>query len=749
MTAQVTEPSDFGKPPSGPATRWISEIELSEKYQRDWLDKCNKINRRYTEQRESTQTNKRKFAVLWANQETLRPAVYARPAIPNVSRRFDDPDPIGRVASEVLERALSANMDGYDFDEHCKLARNDYLLFARGQLWARYVPTFAKDAPEQVDSDDEGQVITAEAAQDVVDYEEALCDYVAWEDFGTNKARNWSEVYMVWRRVYLTREELTKRFGDELGKAIPLDWTPTDTDDNKKDNDAEQFKKARIYEIWDKSSRKVFWISKGFTDRPLDERDDPLGLKDFFPCPRPLLGTCGADSIVPVPDYEYYRDQAEEVDLLTQRIGVLTKALKVTGFYAGDEQVIFQQVFSDSNENRLVPVPTWAMFQDKGGAKGLIEYVPIDMVAAVLTGCFEARKQILDDIYQITGISDIMRGDTDPNETKGAQELKSTWGSSRVREKQNEMARFVRDALRIKAEIIAGKFSTQTLARMTNVKLLTNMEKQKITAAMQAFEQAQKVKAAYAAQQPQQPGMAPQAPAQPEQPPIPPDQLALMQQPSWEDVDALLKSNSQRLFQIDVETDSTIELDEQREKQQATEYVTAVGTVLSNSMPMIQMFPPAAKFIGSVLKFVGRKYHAGREMESELDQFVDQLSQMPPQQPEQGKPEANPQVEMMNAQTAKQEADNDTLRAQTEAGQAQADAQATQYDQLLEKLEIDAEDRRTQMQQMREWMMTVMGHQHDNAQNRMQHAHEAEQADLDRENQVKVAAAKPKPAMAE
>ena len=35
------------------------------------------------------------------------------------------------------------------------------------------------------------------------------------------------------------------------------------------------------------------------------------------------------------------------------------------------------------------------------------------------------RKQVIEDIYQIMGLSDIMRGATDPRETLGAQQLKT------------------------------------------------------------------------------------------------------------------------------------------------------------------------------------------------------------------------------------------------------------------------------------------------------------------------------------
>src|SRR5205823_780153 len=133
-------------------------------------------------------------------------------------------------------------------------------------------------------------------------WEEAIPDHVSWDDFLTNPARKWAEVRWVARKVFMTRDELVARF-PECGKTVPLDHAK---DPNGGDDADQQWAKATVDEIWDKASRKAIWISKGYTERALDERPDPLGLQDFFPCPRPLLGTTGPRTIIPTPDYVQY-----------------------------------------------------------------------------------------------------------------------------------------------------------------------------------------------------------------------------------------------------------------------------------------------------------------------------------------------------------------------------------------------------------------------------------------------------------
>ncbi len=100
------------------------------------------------------------------------------------------------------------------------------------------------------------------------------------------------------------------------------------------------------------------------------------------------------------------------------------------------------------------------MFADGSKLADHIMWYPIDVISAALEKLYLARDQIKNVIYETTGISDILRGLTDPNETLGAQQIKTQWGSLRVQRKQAEVARFARDLFRLKAEIFATEGST-------------------------------------------------------------------------------------------------------------------------------------------------------------------------------------------------------------------------------------------------------------------------------------------------
>lgn len=718
----VDAPSDFGRTEADVVSRWVSEITLAKKAVDAWHKRGDRIIKRYTDEvgfSEGNDTKKRRYCLLWANVQTLAPAVYARTPTAVVGRRWKDDDPVARASSEVLERGLNFSLDAMDFADMMTNLRDEFLLVARGQAWVRYVPhivTRTKKAPAQIGAgageggegegaprralpgptegqpqpaEDErpveapdGQVTDVAGQYDEVIWEEVLADHVHWKDFLTNPGRTWAEVRWCARRVFMDRDELITRFGAEKGKECPLNWhvDPVSTTDGKEDT---QFNKAEVWEIWDKRSRKVFWICTAFTSAPLDARDDPLKLKEFFPCPRPLLGTCGPDSIVPTPDYEYYVSQAGEIDDLTRRISLLTDALKVRGFYRGQANQTLTDLLAGET-NTITPIEDWQGFVEAGGATQIIQYLPLDVIAAALKACIETRQQMLDDVFQITGIADIMRGDGDPNETATAQNLKATWGSSRVRDKQKELARFARDLIRLMGEVIATKFSGETLTKMTGIKLLPD---QNAKAMVQQRMQLQ-AQAAQAQHAPPQPGQPPAPPPQPPQ--LPPQLQRMMADPTWADVEGLLRDDAMRSFSIDIETDSTIEPNDQQEKQRRVEFVEAVATYLEKTMPVVQLSPELLPVVIEGLKFLVRGFRVGREMEDVIDAALDQLQAkaagggMQPQQ----KPGPNPQVEAMKGQAAVMGAQARVSDAQTNQFKAQTDRMAAQAGASLDAQRI-------------------------------------------------------------
>lgn len=653
---------------------WQQEIERAQRYFKSWLDRCTKIEKIYLQQQaDQTSAAKRRFPMLWANTSVLQPAVYARVPQPVVERRFKDSQPVARMASELVERNLAFTADDADLDSVMRAVRDDFLLCARGTVWLRYEADFepidmgvepsdaASAGLQSGDMGDNG----GPGLEQITD-ERVCMDYVHWSDFLHSPARRWKDVTWVARRVPMTDDEFDNRFPE--GRAnLAANGAGSNHGTNQTER-AQNEGRTNVWEIWCKTEDYTVWIAEG-APVALEVSEPPLKLTRFFPCPRPAFGTLSTGSLIPVPDYVYYQQQCDEIDTLTRRINKLTDQLRLKVFYpSGDGSVspAIEKAMRPENDTVMVPIPEWAAFTDKGGSNAIVT-LPIDQVQKVIVACIEVRKQLVEDVYQITGISDIVRGDTQASETATAQRIKSQWGSIRIRDRQAELARFARDVVNIAGEIICDQFQPETLMLVSGIQLPTAAQKQQVQMQMQQ----QQMMAQQAAARAQQMGQ----PAPPPQPPqIPPDIQKMMEQPTIDEVVQLLRNDSVRGFRIDIETDSTIEPDEDAEKQRRMEFVEMVGGFMQQAGAIAQQTPMLVPVMVETLLFAARGFRAGRQLENTLEQVGAQLSQAAtaPKPP----PEPTPE-QMINLKTAQVKAGAEEKKAQLSVAQAQIEHQST------------------------------------------------------------------------
>lgn len=709
--------------------RWSEEIRFYESKSQSWYTRAKKIVARYKDDRKNDVVqNAPHFNILWSNVQTLKPALYGRCPKPDIERRYRDKDDVGRVTSMVLERAITFFV-GEEFNSAMQSTVQDRLLAGRGMMWVRYEPHFRNetekgtegeedDGPEITDNVEsyEGDGDEETGTYQVVEREDVCYDYVNYEDFGHTWGRTWDEVGAGWRRVYMTREQLIDRFGKELGGEIPLDYSPKDLK-NSATEDVQ--KKATVYEIWDKEDKKAIWLHLDYSEKLLDEKDDPLELEDFWPFPKPLYATLGGDDLIPVPDYVEYQDQANELDQLTARIGAITRAVKVVGVYDATAEGV-QRILAEGIENQLVPVEQWALFSQKGGLDGVVQLMPVKDILETLLGLYEARDKVKQDLYEITGISDIIRGTDDAASTATAQRIKGQFGTIRLNDQQAEVQRFARDLIKIGTEIIAKHFSVETLQQISGVKLLTNPEKQMLQpwfAAQMALTTQMKMRSAPQPQPPQadgapgqaNPGFGNNAAPVPTQNPadalLPPqfaridpeELLEMMDEASWEDVYQLLHSEPLLAYKIDIETDSTIKFDEDNERQARIDFLGAVSGFLSAATSVQN--PDLAPLMAKLLMFGVRGFKIGKELEAAFDVAIRKLekdAENPSRQPspEIMKIQAEQQLQQMTAQREDQRI---ALQAKSDNEQAQAQRQfdmaklKQEGDNDMAKAKLDAE----------------------------------------------------------
>jgi hypothetical protein len=358
--------------------------------------------------------------------------------------------------------------------------------------------------------------------------------------------------------------------------------------------------KAKVCELWDRETSKVYWLMEDWVDL-LDERDDPLGLEGFFPCAKPLFATTTSDSLVPVPDFILYQDQANELDILTDRIDGLVKSLRVRGVYDASQPAL-QRLLTEGDNNTLIPVDKWMAFSEKGGLKGSIDLLPIETLASALINCYQAQANIKGQIYEITGISDIIRGQTSASETATAQQIKGQYAGLRLRSLQEEVALFASAIIKLKAQIICKHFQPDTILNYAAASQMSDADKQLI-----------------------------------------PQALQLLENPLYN-------------FRIDIEADSLVQIDENQNKQDRIEFIAAFGGFITQAMPVVQSVPELAPMIIEIMKFGVGGFKQAKSIEGTINSAMEQLkaNQQQPKEPqpdpEQMKLQAHTQIEQAKMQ---------------------------------------------------------------------------------------------------
>lgn len=635
---------------------WCKQIDIYEREFRKWTDRSKKIIKRYKDDRGDGK-RKAQFNILWSNIQTLKPALYASPPKPNIDRRFQDNDDLGRICSQVLERSVSYFINTDDFNDCMEQTVLDRLLPGRGTVWVRYVPNFV-DA--QIEGSEEVKQEGSQVTEDIIQgdegvpevtSEDVVADYVHWEDFGHTWGRTWQEVRAVWRKVYLSRTELEARFPD-VGDKIPLEY-----DSMNKENSSHDENKACVYEIWDKVTKKAYWIHKNMPD-VLDERDDPLRLMNFFPCPKPIYATLANDSLVPTPDFLQYQDQALELDNLTGRIESITKSLKVAGVYDGSAEGV-QRLLQENIQNKLIPVENWAVLSEKGGLKNVMQFLPLQEIVQTLISLYEAREKVKQDLYEITGMADIVRGASNPNETATAQKIKGQYATLRLDDMQKDVARFGRDIVRLETEIIAEHFSLDTIKKVSGVKLLTEEEKAKYSQALQNPQMAQQV----------------------------PEEIQdLLRLPTWGQVEQVIRNDMARSFRIDIETDSTIKTDQEAEKASRIEFLSAAGGFIQQAVTIQN--PELQPLLMEMLMFGIRGFKVGRDMETNFENALADIKKKSEQAQQNPQPSPEVQAEQMKAQSEQQKLQFEDKKMQSEAELAQAEMAFKMKEMQFKEIEL-------------------------------------------------------------
>lgn len=637
---------------------WLNEIKASKKRDKDF----HKDGQRFIDIYDGSKKNTTPFNILFANTETLFPALYSTLPRPIVERRFKDDDPIGKAGAlagkRVLEFLLDTNIEGYEtFDLGMKNAVLDALLPGRGVTGVKY-DSEVEDVPD---------------GEEVIPYKKselACVDSRPWNRVFFGYAKKWSKMPWVAYEEHIDREEATRLFGAEIaGKLIYSETEDKDDEDKREPEDQGERRTCCIYQIWDKEARKVRYIAEQYKEGFLKVQEDPLQLTGFFNCPRPMQFIEKSSDLNPVALYTVYEQQAKELNRIQQRINKIVEAVKARGVYDGELGEDLGRIM-DADDNMLIPADKTSSLAAEKGLQNAIWFMPLEQLVVTLQQLYAARESCKQVIYEITGIADIMRGQTNASETLGAQQIKQSWGNLRLKRLQKEVQRYARDLLRMMLEIAATKFSEETWARMTSLPYLTQAKFAELQGVMQGMQRQLQI--------------------------TPPEQQQQMQQqmqqlqgqiqaPKWADVLALLKDDVQRAYRIDIETNSTIEPEAVEDQEHITQLMNSIGQYLNGIGPLVANGVMPFDAARAMLLAIVRRYRFGSEIEDQIN------AMKPPEQKDDGS------KQKMAMEQEKHKAEMQKTQVDVQARQ-QENAQKAQLAERQAQLEMQRMDREAQYQ---------------------------------------------------
>jgi len=663
--------------------RWGEEIADAKKRDDRYLKDGEKVLKIYScnnrnEYSNGEYSNKTPFNILFSNTDTLIPALYSALPRPVVSRRFKDEDPTGKAAAEaatrMLEFLIDTNIDGYEtFNDGMNNAVLDALLPGRGVTMVKY------DA--EINEDEKG--------------DELIClDSKKWDRVYFGYAHKWSKVPWIAFEENIDKEEAIELFGKEMAANLKFqrnnDGTESAEGEKAHESDQGMRKTCTIYQIWDKDGgKKVRYLSLDYADNYLKVIDDPLELTGFYPIPRPMRFWANADDLDYVAPYMAYEEQAEELNDLTRRITKTIDAIRAKAIYdaeLGDDL----ESLTSADDAVLVPADKGSLLASQKGLDNAIWFFPVEKLILVLRELYQSRDACKNVIYEITGISDVIRGASVASETATAQSIKSQWGSMRLKRSQGEVARYARDLMRIMLEIAAQNFNEAGWVKMTGLPFATSEQVQQAQVIMQ---QAQ----AYIASNPQLQQLPPDQIMQQ----IPPQYAQMYDQaqqvlssPKWSDVISLLMNDFERAYRIDIETNSTVMPEATEDQQNITQAMDAMSRFIGEIMPLVQQGAMSWDVVKTWLKAMLRRYQFGNELED----YIDKMQQPQPPAPPPPPPDHTLEIKQLDIQ-AKQQSDTMTMQLEQQKAQIQqqTDAQAAELQRVIEQGRAATEMRVAQM----------------------------------------------------
>jgi len=628
---------------------WRREIDNAKNYHEKSKEIAKQYQELYESQEQEQETRsslKSTYPIFWSNTQVLRPLLFSKLPKANITQSFFNDDEISRISSELVERLLTYLLKESDAENQIEKIRDAYLVQGIGIPRIVFIPPEPieikskkkKEKPEMEDegeSENEDESSSKDYSEDMAegeteDTEEETSyetdeskksfkiEFVDYQDFLKSTEKEWNKLRWVAFKKYYSRRELVEYFGKK-GEKVPM----TNVKYESLNQDSQQddlYKMCEVWEIWDKENEVCHFITFAGDGYVLSSEEDGYNLKNFFPIPMPM-GLNESKKLLPSPLYSKYKNLVEDLTDIHDRISSLVKQAKFTGAYTSFAEKSDVENIMNGEDGEFKPLKTTANIDD---ARKLVVFKPLNEIANTITILRTEKMALKQDIQEITGLSDIVRGASVASETATAQQLKGNFAISRIQPLQKEVEFTIRDTLRLLAELAVEKMSINEIIKITGLKvvdvdlILTNakqsleMEKQQAIALLNPQQPDFEEKLAMLEQQVQ---IGFQKTVKDLQ-----DQLKgfVIQFKDLPKLAKTIKDDKLRCISIDIETDSTVKIDQNQEKMDRMEYIRTISGTIQSMVPAVQTGVISKDALNEFVIFASKPFKVGRNLENYL-----------------------------------------------------------------------------------------------------------------------------------
>lgn len=613
-----------------------------------------------------------KFPLWWSCWKIRQPITFARLPLPVIKDTQGD-DPFGRTACVIGERFTKGILKTFEAFSELASSNDDFLVTNFG--WGRWLyrseiceepekirlqviepqpqeqmgpdgmPMQTEPLPPLLVTPDGMQVDPMIAEEDdlgpyistgqmvSVENEEVYFQSELYPHLLVDpEATKWNKVTRLAFEYPYNYREFKEKFGQKGVDAL----TQADLEEYKCGK-----KPITVYEYHDSVLKEVRWFADNSEDffQPSDmvaegadkyDNSDLYGLSNFFPCTEPLVINQSTRSFWPTPEYFQVQDILDDISSIVTRMLQLTRAVRVRFLFDSSVRELAPLIGENwaNGEGTGMGVPNLAqsLMNSKGDLAALVAYFPVDELMKGLQNMYVAFEQRLNMFYNITGFSDLIRGQSsDADKTYGERQLEGKFALNRMEPYQRKVQEWVKDNYQLGMELGLKMFSDETIDEYITPQTLDPEDKKRYPVSLE-----------------------------------------------------LLKNNRRRRFRIEFETDSTISINQDWKKKQSIETANAITKMMESVAKTAVDMPELADAELRIMKHVVAELTDGKlfmdEITDAIQKTIDKVNE--PKEPEFNYDRAKLELETRKLDFDQQKAvatnQLDQLQQQIDAGIEQA-----------------------------------------------------------------------------